>query len=82
MAYFIIYFVPLPLPSTVMIPFLPIFFSNCVVLDFPKGTQGAISLIDFSIILLKVLYTPLSSSVRSRSFSKIGSTVLIVFSDT
>ena len=36
--YFIIYFVPLPLPSTVITPFLLMSFSNCVVFDFPKET--------------------------------------------
>ena len=53
--YLIIYFVPLPLPSIAITPFSPISFSNFVVFDFPKGTYGAISLIGFSIVLLKSL---------------------------
>ena len=53
--YLIIYFVPLPLPSIAITPFSPISFSNFVVFDFPKGIYGAISLIGFSIVLLKSL---------------------------
>ena len=53
--YLIIYFVPLPLPSIAITPFSSISFSNFVVFDFPKGTYGAISLIGFSIVLLKSL---------------------------
>ena len=50
-----IYFVPLPFPSTAITPFFSIAFSNCVVFDLPNGTYGAISLIGFSIVLLKNL---------------------------
>ncbi len=53
--YLIIYFVPLPLPSIAITPFSSISFSNFVVFDFPKGIYGAISLIGFSIVLLKSL---------------------------
>lgn len=53
--YLIIYFVPLPLPSIAITPFSHISFSNFVVFDFPKGIYGAISLIGFSIVLLKSL---------------------------
>lgn len=52
-SYFIIYLVPLPLPSTIMTPFCPMPFNNCVVFDFPKGTYGASSLIGLNIVLLK-----------------------------
>ena len=51
----IIYFVPLPFPSTATTPFSSIAFNNCVVFDLPNGTYGAISLIGFSIVLLKDL---------------------------
>ena len=51
----IIYFVPLPFPSTAITPFSSIDFNNCVVFDLPNGTYGAISLIGFSIVLLKDL---------------------------
>ena len=51
----IIYFVPLPFPSTATTPFSPIVLSKCVVFDFPNGTYGAISLIDFNIVLLNNL---------------------------
>ena len=53
--YFIIYFVPLPFPSIIITPFCSIFFNSCAVFDFPKGTYGAISLIGFSIVLLRFL---------------------------
>ena len=43
------------------IPFFSILFNSCVVFDFPKGTQGAISLIDFNIVLLKTRYTAFSN---------------------
>lgn len=54
-SHLIIYFVPLPFPSTVITPFSSIDFNNCVVFDLPNGTYGAISLIGFSIVLLKDL---------------------------
>ena len=34
-----IYFVPLPFPSTAITPFFSIAFSNCVVFDLPNGTM-------------------------------------------
>ena len=52
-SYLMIYFVPLPFPSTAITPFWHISFSSFIVFDLPKGTYGATSLIGFNIVLLK-----------------------------
>ena len=48
-----IYFVPLPFPSTAITPFFSIAFSNCVVFDLPNGTYCDNDVVDHQVVNLE-----------------------------